>query len=183
MTKHYSLYGVSSDKLAMLLTLGSGQGVPPPTPDSQDKTSILQTCLSSRLPNGRTRLPYMPGQEPLERALHADASLSIGELLKDAQTPVAVLGDIKAYAAHLSRSAQSSDEKEAAHVLYYAAIARALVFHGNKITELSWAEMQQAFHQWRLADWVGADLNGLFAQAFEACSLQQKEPEHEHESQ
>ena len=82
---------------------------------------------------------------------------------------LATLKRIKTYATESSRAASSPVDQEPAHVLYYAAIARALLSHDQRITAFSLEELGRSFVQFSKLPWLTTALMQLFAQAGKTC--------------
>ena len=83
---------------------------------------------------------------PAQNAPANDKSLAvpfrtIGDCLLDPEATVASITALKDHARKLVKHSESEAAQEAATALYYAAIASALVRYGEKITELSSAQL------------------------------------------
>ena len=87
---------------------------------------------------------------------------SIREVLLNPKTDVATLQKIKDYAKTLGQDAGSEVEKDIFLALYFAAIAAAMAFHREHITEHTDADLAQFFAYYVSAEWVPGGLRELF---------------------
>ena len=92
---------------------------------------------------------------------------SIRELLQDPKTDVAMLQRVKEYAKTLGRNAGSDVEKDVFLAVYFAAIAAAMVFHGERITEHVNADLARFLMSYARAIWMPPNLVELFVKAGE----------------
>jgi hypothetical protein len=72
---------------------------------------------------------------------------------------------MKNYGRRLSEQARTESEHHTANVVYYAAIASALVFHEQRITSFSNKELKLSFTLLGKAKWIPSDLSRLFRKA------------------
>ena len=93
----------------------------------------------------------------------------IRNILLDSQASVALLDQIRGFAKNKSKKAASEAEADATGVVYYAAIAGALVYHDSKISRLSQQKLQQTFAELAETNWVPSDLVELFKKAKQYC--------------
>lgn len=94
----------------------------------------------------------------------------LSELILSPITELAVLQTIKDHGKQLARRPGCSDsERDCGLSLYFAAIASALVFHGQKITTHSWESLQRSFAALIEKPWMTQELRALLARAREAC--------------
>jgi hypothetical protein len=91
------------------------------------------------------------------------ARQTLRDLLLDSKTDLAVIKTLKDYGKKLVRRGGPEAKQAAATVIYYAAIASALVFHAHKITQHS---CQTLLEQ---KPWVPPELKDLFRRAKAAC--------------
>jgi len=94
----------------------------------------------------------------LSSGLQSLAGLPTGELLQDPTTEIATNKKIKQYAKDSGTSTGSEDKNDVFLVVYYAAIASAMVFNHKKITQHSYKK-----------DWVIEEIKGLFHGAQRLC--------------
>lgn len=97
------------------------------------------------------------------------AGQALGQLLMNPHTDLAIVRALKDYAKALSRCGAQGPEHTAAIVVYYAAIASALVFHGKKITRHSYETLRGAFSQLVEKNWLPREVKELFRRSREAC--------------
>ncbi len=112
-------------------------------------------------------LPVLFGK--LREALLPCGGRPMGDLVLDAGTDVAALRRIKDHAKHLSRQPQSKTARNAAVALYYAAIASALVYHGQRISSYGQAELAHSFESLEGKSWLPETFRGLFGRAVRLC--------------
>ena len=62
-------------------------------------------------------------------------------------------------------------------MLYYAVIANALVFHGQRISRHSFRKLRQAYAELIAKPWVPSELRTLFQKAEDACRQREEKPE------
>lgn len=75
------------------------------------------------------------------------ASQALRQLLTNPHTDLVIVRRLKDYAKAWSCCSAQGPEHTAAILVYYAAIASALVFHGQKITRHSYETLRAAFSQ------------------------------------
>lgn len=90
---------------------------------------------------------------------------SFGDLLRHPQPPLELLGLVKEFAKANRHHPRSPLPAEVATVLYYAAIAAALVACGTRITRLSDARLCEGWHWVQAQPWIDPDTAGLCARA------------------
>ena len=93
----------------------------------------------------------------------------IGELLPDQGTSVAVLKEIKQYAKARGSQATSEREKDVFLAIYCAAIAAALTYYGERITEHLDRDVTRFFAHYASAGWIPSNLRELFQRAVHGC--------------
>lgn len=175
MVKLKSTFGLHAVKLAHLFGLGveqaSDEAGANQTPDEAD---LLRERLSERLPNGLWSPGQLSGEwTRFDRTVNSVLGLPLRELLIEPETHPAVLRQIKDYAAQLSNSARSRGHKQVANVIYYAAIALALLHHDHILTEFSYSELHRAYSTLAEVQWVTPELAQLFAAAASMCAAKE----------
>jgi len=171
-----SAFGLSHEKLARLWEVGedtpADQGGPT---EEQKKAELLRDRLAEPLPLDLTATRTLP--EDLSFVLEQFrplAGCSVGDLLFDPDTDPSVVWQIKDRYKERAESCSSELEREAATVIYYAAIANALLFHeesllrNDKITTFSHKELNEHFSRLLNIRWLTPDLVGLFKRARES---------------
>jgi hypothetical protein len=166
--------------MARLLELGTD--VPDPTVPSdpavtdQEKGHALQDLLGTTMPVDVAVSQSLPAV--LVRVCNSLQSLTrekFGQLLQKPSNDLATVEQIKEYAKRLSKSVPAGPEQEASTVVYYAAIANALVFHDKRITGRSLEKLKQAFDRLAGLPWVEQGLVQLLRKASEICGTKMQE--------
>lgn len=174
-----STFGLNRDKLARLWKLGKGApGEPRPSEDRQSKEELLRHHLAESLPMDAGLARVLPGIfTAVCEKLRPFAGCSFGELLTDPRTDLLVIETIKDLHKHQAESVPSGPAQEVATIIYYAAIAVALVHHDARITKLSYESLSQSLDELSRYDWLPADMRQLFDKAHKHCirHLEQRE--------
>jgi hypothetical protein len=163
--------GLSPRKVALLLKIGSGdQNEAEQLPPEKARAELLRELLAKRLPADDLAVHQLVAHlGDLCNSLNSALGEPIDRQLLDRTTGVDTLRRIKEHGAMLSRTAQRDVEQETANVIYYGAIASALVFHGRQITEFRLGDLQAAFATLSCLTWIPPELARLFEQALEFC--------------
>ena len=93
----------------------------------------------------------------------------LGGLLLSPETKLEHLMAIKEHAKKMMTTAETDAKYEARAVIYYSAIASALVFHNRKITTHSNQDLEDSFLALVERDWIQADLSQLLKKGQEIC--------------
>lgn len=169
--KKESTAGLGADQLARLMRIGEdadrsrGQVDP-----GQLTAELLSEHLAGTLPLGSTTIDALPlvlGQVCPELArMHGRR---LGEVLLDATTDLAVIEEIKDYGRRLadreSARRNRGPEHAAAVSIYYAAIAAALVSHGQKITSFSFKKLAEAMEELAVKPWMTSEWRDFLRRA------------------
>jgi len=171
-----SAFGLSHEKLARLWEVGEDTPADQDRPTAeQKKAELLCDLLAEPLPLDPTATRTLP--EALSLVLEQFRPLtgcSVGDLLLDPESDPSVVWQIKDQYKEKAQSCSSELEREAATVIYYAAIANALLFHeesllrDDKITTFSYKELNEHFSRLLSIPWLTSDLVGLFKRARES---------------
>ena len=136
----------------------------------QQRSLLLTSFLSCALPLNPEVLRELPvlmqqmyGQKP-----RADGK-PLREILLEPKTALNEIEAAKELAKRRTKIAQSRAEKEIAGVVYYAAIAAALTFHGEKITKHSRGQLRESFEALLGKKWIPVELADLFKKAHRYC--------------
>jgi len=166
--------GLGSDKLAQLLRLGADeQNVGDPEDSERQKARQLAALLNRSVPAKAVVIQTLPAiMQQVCQALESLSTSHMDEVLLDPNSDVAVIEPIKSYAKQLTKSASTDVEREVALVLYYAAIASALVFHNKHITKNSTAKLGKSFKRLSALAWVDKKIVGLLKDATTLCAKQ-----------
>ncbi len=156
-------YGLSPEQLVQLLAMGLDQKDKRTGNEaSRTKCDILQDMLMGELPLDPAVPESLPAvlKGPCEE-LSAVAGQTMSQLLLNPQTDLAAIRTLKDYGKALSRRGAQEPEHAAAIVVYYAAIASALVFCGQRITRHSYGTPHEAYARLGKEPWVSSELRGL----------------------
>lgn len=177
--KNKTTYGLKPQALARLLRIGlAGRHAgndPPPAPSAQQ---LLRDFLDKK-PFSEPEMAEIASEIRKQQSDHLDLTTqqNLGELLLDPETDAGVLMAVKAYGKKLVRSDDAKNVHIAATVIYYAAIASAFVFHGEKISRHPHAKLSEACLQLEEKPWLPADLKALFQKTRTVCQEGRKESE------
>lgn len=121
----------------------------PPDPADPDSSPAVfnKPCHNSSIPSGQT----------------------VQELLLGETTSLAGLSSLKDYAEELARSGVPRVKRAAATVLYYAAIASALIFQNARIAKQSYRELREAYTKLGQKSWIPSELKEMFREAGNMC--------------
>jgi len=176
-----STQGLSPHQLARLLALGAkAPGRPAASPDLRSPAQVLDGVLGHRLTLdevGPESLPAVLGR-PCEELLF-DLGRTLGEVLLDPGVELATLGVLKDYGKALARRREEGARCAAATALYYAAIAAALVAHGERITQHSYEKLEGAFARLAAKPWMAPSVKTLFDRAGLICLREREAPRSE----
>jgi len=176
MDKESTTFGLSPEKLARLLNIGSDIGETPNEPDPEEKKAqLLHDWLAATLPLDAVLIESLPViLQRLHRQLWPYLGEPFGNLLKNPKIDILVIRKIKDYSKKLVTSAKSKAEHDAATAIYFAAIASALLYNDVKITKFSYKSLDESFS--RLVDqkWITAEMAELFSRACIVCRQKDK---------
>jgi len=145
--KEDTTYGLSPGQLARLLVIGvEGMQDQNNPGSSRPPEEILQDMLSGKLPVDPAVPDSLPEvlNWPSDQVLAA-ASHTMSDLLLNSTTDLTVFKTLKDYAKELARRGGPETKRAAATVIYYAAIASALVFHNERITQHSYGKLYESY--------------------------------------
>ena len=175
-------FGLSHEKLARLWKVGDD---PPTDQDGltkeQRRAEFLYDLLAEPMPLDPTAARTLPTtlSYVLEK-FTPFVNCSVGALLLDPNTDPSVIWQIKEQYREKAESCPSKLVRQAATVIYYAAIASALLFHEqtlfqeNRITLFTYQELEEHFSQLLDIDWLTQDLACLFKRARTGCQERRK---------
>lgn len=154
-----------------LLHLALGPSDPgAPRSEDEERGDLLHDILRCSLPlRGGLHEGSGAAATTSCRGLRSVVGPPIGELLQNPKTSVAVLKEIKRYAKARGTQAASDREKDVFLAIYFAAIAAALVFHAQRITEHFEGNLARFLRSFANAAWIPADLADLFRKARASC--------------
>ena len=166
-----STYGMRLDQMKSLFFMGAEE--PDRTEKEEDNermASLLQEQLTRPLPRGSLLLDalfmMLDRQGCDTRPL---AGRSLAQVLLDPQSEIDLLESVKNCSKELSSALESEAESALATTLYFAALACALVYHHQKITEMSGEKLAESFASLTEKKWIAPDLVELFSRARRIC--------------
>lgn len=171
-----STFGASVKGLAGLLGVGVGKDVPQDAA-SVDKAAgeLLRARLSGTLPLDTAIVDALPAiLGKLQEELLPLAGLSLGGVLLDANTELSAIKSIKDYGKKLAARRDSQADHSAAIAIYFAAIASALLFHGEKITSYSYEHLRESLNELIEDTWIPSELSRHFSKARKMCERKGK---------
>ena len=137
---------------------------------TQSKMDMLYDILNCPLPVNPDVINSLPVLfRGLSSRLHSLAGQPIGNLLQDPTTDVATIVSIKEYAKESGTLTDSEERSDVFLALYYAAIASALVFHNQKITQHSYKDLQEFFLSFSTETWILEEIKDLLRKAHVHC--------------
>lgn len=172
MDKESTTFGLSPEKLARLLKIGSDESQSETNAGQreQKKARLLQDWLAATLPVDAVFVESLPRVlRRLYQELKPLGSRPFGTLLQDPEADMSVIKKIKDCSKKLVESAKSEAEHDAATAVYYAAIASALVFHDQRITSFSYVNLMNSFASLKEQSWLTAELVKLYGEAYDSC--------------
>ncbi|UCD51128.1 MAG: hypothetical protein JSW27_00570 [Phycisphaerales bacterium] len=176
--KKTSTYGLTLDQMASLFSMGREDPNPGDEKSGQlEMSSLLRKQLTCCLPRGTLFcdvLVMMMGQQGCE--INSLTGKSLGDIFLSKKTSIALLQVIKESAKTLSTTLDSPAETALATTLYFAALASALVFHDRKITQNSYAKLDESFALLIEKQWMADELVTLFSQARGICQSRRSKP-------
>ena len=163
---------LNEQQSTILLKLGLDSGENKVKQETKiSKSDVLLDMLASKLPADKVIMDSLPGVlQSLSGELESISGISIGDLLSDTKTQLALIRKMKDYARELGSCAKDNIERDAALVIYFSAIAHALVYHDIKITEYTYEKLQQSFEKLFGYDWISKSLQELFKKAQLYCN-------------
>lgn len=161
-------FGASPLGLAGLLGIGAtGNSA---AEADQAAAELLRARLDGTLPLDSAVIDALPAlPERFDTQLAPLGGRPLGQVLADRATDLKTIGVIKEYGKKLAARRDSAADHAAGIVIYYAAIASALLFHGKKITQHSIASLAHSFDLLVAKPWIPPDLLARFAEAKSLC--------------
>ncbi|UCH58460.1 MAG: hypothetical protein JSV61_09575 [Anaerolineales bacterium] len=173
MTEESQTSGLGPNKLHDLLRICSEASTEEEQTDSdQRKAELLQDMLAETLPVEAFTGSLSKQMTTLCQAFGISSEESVGNLLSNPKTDVNLIRAIKDY--FKKKSTKSQDEHDVVNLIYYSAIACALVNHNLKITKYSHHDLHKAFTIFTNVQWIPPVLSGLFGRACEYCQNKAK---------
>ena len=173
MTEESLTSGLGPDKLHDLLRICSEVGPEEQKTDSdQRRAELLQDMLAESLPVEAFAGRLSKHLVSLCQVFGISSEESFKDLLSNPNTDVNLIKAIKDY--FKKKTTSSQDEHDVVNVIYYAAIAYALVIHDSKITKYSYNDLHKSFTIYTKVGWIQPVLSRLFVRACEYCKNKDK---------
>ncbi len=176
-----SVYGLRLDQLAEVFSLGAEDSDALGAGDNDERMArLLREQLGGVLPKGSLlsdALLMMIGRQGCDVRPLAGGSLL--RVLLSPQTELGLLQAVKDCSKELSASLDSQTEAMLATTIYYAALASALVYHDQRITQYSHEVLSQSFATFAARKWMVPELAELFVRAGRACQEKRGTDEHD----
>ena len=138
------------------------------------RTNVLHDILESKLPTDQIIMNSLPDiLKSLSGELESVSGGSLGDLLFDSKTQLALIRKIKEHGRKLGASAKDNIDRDVALLIYFAAIAHGLVNHDIKISEYNYEKLEQSFKQLNRYDWIPTNFYKLFRKARRSCKKNQ----------
>ena len=157
---------LNAEKLGNLLRLYMDNNEEDQRNCDDDKKALLGDLLSDALPLDQETIKTLPS---ILRILYEEmpplVGQPLGKLLLSPETKLEHLIAIKEHAKKMMSTADTDAKYETRAVIYYAAIASALVFHDRKITTHSNQDVKNSLSAFIERDWIKADLSQLLNKA------------------
>ncbi len=171
MSEKSKTFGLSPEKIAELLRMGADEhNCEKAIPAEQKKAELLVDRLAEPLPLSPSVIKLLPDISSLLTGVVGGCSGEpIGNLLQKSEVEISVLRKIKNYNNDLSKCAETKLDRDVAVVLYYGAVASALVFYNKRITGLSYKDLERSFSSLVGKSWITTELVKLFTKAREIC--------------
>ena len=162
-------FGLSAETLIELLGIGA-EIEPAAQTDDTSRAEQLEMMLDSKLPIEPSLLKSVP--EFIRQNKEVTdflAGNTIGQMLVDSQTDIYLVRKIKEYGKKRSTSEIKPHQRDAAIVIYYAAIANALVYHEVRITASGHEDLDSGLALLLEKAWLDSALAELFKKARQVC--------------
>jgi hypothetical protein len=144
--------------------------------DDKATAELLRNKLKSTLPKDSFLLEsLLIVMERLGFDMREQVGRPLCDVLLDPATDVSLLSAIKDYSKKYSSSLVSEAEMAVAITIYYAALASALLYHDEKITQYSYKTLGQYFALLVKKKWMTPELINLFSQAHSICQNKRDE--------
>ena len=174
--KRKATRGARARDLSRLLAVGA-EG---PAQEGQEASEeavaeLLQVRFARPLPLDKDTVDSVPAilGRPFEGAELLDGQL-LRKILLSQHLPLPLVEVVKDYGKGLCLRWPSGAEHGVAVVIYYAAIANALVYHKEKITELGWADLHRFFGVLVDEKRLPEDISTLLAEAQGVCAAEKR---------
>jgi hypothetical protein len=162
-------YGSDAHGLAEMIGLGAGGDCDEdmtPTEVREERLGRALRATQPPTPAQARELSLLAGR--LRDAMPL-AGRPVGDVLLDPQAELTVLTEIKEHGKADAAAADSEIDRDVGLTVYFAAIAGAILFHGERITSYSYAALADAFSRLVNKRWMHPELARHFAKARRRC--------------
>ena len=169
-----STFGIKPQGLANLLGIGITNKSKAET--DQVAGELLRARLAGTLPLDSAIIEAIPAiLGRLREDLIPLSGRPLGEALLESSTDIQSITKIKEHGKKLAGRKDSDEDHAVGVVIYYAAIASALLNHNTRITQHSYRTLADAFERLRSKTWMPLELGRHFAKAVAVCREKAKE--------
>ena len=167
MDKDSTTFGLKPDKLARLWNIGDKtEQDKNEENEDQMKAELLRDSLARKISPDHIVAQILPRAfAEVCKNIQPFTGNSYAMLLNDPLTDITILEKIKDNNKKLAKHNSSDTEYEVITVIYYAAIASALVYHDQKITSFSYDHLNDKYTSLLHNTWLTTDLRNLFQKA------------------
>ena len=171
MTERRTTFGANPENVRQFLDdcLTAGPS-PEQASETAEMTQWLQEQLSEKCPVPK---PSTSSQtwllDRVQEKVRLDLSRSVGEVLSDRQADLTVLRDIKDRYKSWTREATAKGMRHVYTAIYFAAIARALVSHNQRITDHPAEYLMRSIKTLAGEPWMVPSLRELYLEALQVC--------------
>ncbi|MFC1604646.1 hypothetical protein ACFL5F_06425 [Planctomycetota bacterium] len=177
MDKDSTTFGLKPDKLAQLWNMEDkmDQGKNEEN-QNQMKAELLRDKLAQKIPLDHVVAQILPkALAQVCKDIQPFTGNSYGVLLNDPLTDITILTKIKDNNKKLAQHISSETEYDVITVIYYAAIASALIYHDQRITSFSYDHLNDKYTSLLENTWLTSDLREVFQKALNLCVQKNEE--------
>lgn len=169
MKKKHSVFGLSSSEIHRLLDECMAEAdSSPKTTDVDAMAQLLRERLADRFPAvviGRSFESWILDQ--VQRQVIERSGKAVLEILTDPAAALPVVEKVKERYKLIAQRAAAPAERQVATSIYFAAVAYALIFHGQRITQHADDYVIESFGKLAAKPWMTPELVELFMKAKE----------------
>jgi len=172
MSKKRTMYGISPKEVRHLLDDCLDKDLRNrPLSTTSSMRDLLKEYLAEKCPTESDGIARTSSTiiDHVQNQILLRTGKSIAEMLSDPQADLVAIREIKEHYKKKSRTTDSKPERHVATAVYFAAVAHALVFHNQKISEYSLDEIHQSLGTIAEKPWITVDLKELYNKALEVC--------------
>jgi hypothetical protein len=165
-----STYGLKPELLSRLLSVGAGTSHTAGEAGDNEAGRLLQEHLMSSLPKDAALLaPLRTLVQQMAQDMEVLAGRPLVEILGNPDIPGELIRAIKEYAKRLCTTIATEPEHAVAMAIYYAAIANALAYHDEKISQHSYRALRVSFEELIQQKWMTPELRKIYLAAQRVC--------------